>query len=438
MNPDRPLPCNLDAERFVLGTMLLDEGAVHESRAVLVPEDFQLERHQIIWRAMCSLYDAGAAIDRVTVANSLMTGGGLEQVGGLSYLVSLDEGLPKIHNLDSYIQIVKDKSALRQIIRITADLQDRAYCGREGAQAIINDLSAVTLSDHLDGGTKGPVSAKEIITAHGLDALFAPRRNTGIPLPWSELDRILCGFQPGQMIILAAYTSRGKTSLALQVAAHTARHGHGVVYFGLEMSNEQNFVRMCCQLARVDSDRLRHGVCTADERGRLARAAAELAECPLWFKPFHATLPGIHADVRSVSVKHPVGLVVVDHLQLLSGTGRHESRSKEVGAYSRGLKLAAGDFGCPFLVLSQLRRPDPGPSGKVPRPSLHMLKESGDIENDADAVLLICDSEDRQRMDERTLPVEVEIAKQREGVRDVSAAMWFYTAFQRFEGAAEE
>jgi len=438
------LPASTEAERYILGSIQISE-CMGDWRGVLVDQDWSLESHRRIWRAACELYDTGSHIDRVTLAQTIIDRGELESVGGISYLVSLDDGLPEIVNLSAYVQILKDKAALRRIIAVGYRMTERAQLGGMEPQAVIDEARAsIAELEPVESG-RDPLSVAELIERDGLGKLLAPRRPQGdIVLPWNHLDRILAGLQPTQMITIAGHTSEGKTSLALQIAAHAAKKT-GVIVFTLEMSKRQMFRRMVSQISGVSSNRMRgmsedgahKDALTQDELTALREAAAELNGTQLWFDEQSRTIPAIHSSIRKVRGKREVGLVVVDYLQKLASGERVINRAQEVAGFSRAMKTAAMEFQCPFVVLSQFARL----SKKEDRdPELHDLKESGEIENDSDVVLLIRkgrhdDGSLVDQADPDIRPRDIYIAKQREGVRDVRVPMLFFAKFQRFEEA---
>ena len=430
------LPSNVDAERFVLGSMLLDETIMHTARPLLSPDEFSLEKHRRIWKRSCELYDGGGHVDRITVANALMNSGELEACDGLSYLVSLDDGLPQIPNVDSYVQIVKDKAMLRRIIFATDHLQKRCFAQEETPQALLNGLGNTLIELAPQEAGKGLQSIQELIAEKGIGTLLAPRQAHGIEMPWRWLDYATCGMQPEQLWYLAGYTSTGKTSAALQVGVHAARKGTGVAIFSLEMGKISLFQRAVYQIARVDSERAKRNALTPEERERARDAVNVLAELPIYFDDSMAsTVPAIHAAIRRAKLKAPIGLVIVDYLQLLGNLGRELNRAQAVGANSRALKMAAREFQCPFLVLSQFKRPQVSEkTGEVPKPTLSDFKESGDIENDADVAWFI-HRPSTQEQDQ--VPVSMILAKQREGPRDIEENFYFFPKFQRFDGRDE-
>jgi replicative DNA helicase len=417
---DKGLPANLDAERYVLGSILLDGSQFVQIAAILDADDFSLEKHRRIFLRMTDLQARGENIDRVTVAEELMRNGQLESCDGLSYLVSLDDGLPQIHNLDSYARIVKDKSLLRRLIFASQSLINRSMAGEEEAQEILASAEDVLLRLGESKSRVGLSTPGEIIDEFqgGLNAFLDPgRRIHGLSTGFRRFDELTGGLHPGELIIVAGRPSMGKTALALNIAQHVAgKLKHTVAIFSLEMSKEALLTRLLCAGARVDSHKFRLGYLDHEERRRLQAAASELVEAPLYIDDTSGSnLMDMHAKLRRLKAERPVGLVVLDYLQLMSGRGRFDNRVQEISALSRGLKLLAKELGVPMLVLSQLSRaPEMRPGDH--RPQLSDLRESGSIEQDADVVAFIF-REELYKPEREDLQGQAELllAKQRNG-----------------------
>lgn len=420
---DAGLPCSIDTERFVLGAILLDR-SMDSARAALDPDDFSLEKHRRIWRAMCEVYDHGRNPEYLDVALELDRRSERESVGGLTYLIDLTDGIPQHVNLDSHIGVLHEKTNLRRIALAAQNLLQRTLAGDENSAELRDALIAmgVDLGTHSIG--KHPISTRELIDTIGLDDLLKPRRNEGIRLPWSRLNDALCGLHPGQMITLAAATGRGKTSFALQTAAHCTRQAKAAIYWTLEMPPEQLFRRIINQMAHLDADRWRHDVLATDEKDRQRDAAFWIYDHPIYFDAHSRNITSFLASVRQVQAKSDVGLVIVDYLQLIRMSGKAESRTREVGENSRSLKLAAMDLRLPFLVMSQFRRIESDRDYTI-----HDLKETGDIENDSDVILVM----NGPKMDgNNEIDVRVNIGKQREGPTGYDVMLRFRPNSQTF------
>jgi replicative DNA helicase len=434
---DRGLPSNIDAERFILGAVLMDDSLYLPVAGSLEPEDFVLEKHRRIFARMGELHEAGERIDRVTVAEQLMKHNQLDSVDGLTYLVSLDDGLPKVFNVESYIRIVKEKATLRHIVFTSQKLIDRCLIGEEDAGDILAGAEEALLKLGESRTRSGLMNARDIITQYegGINVFLDPsKRIKGLSTGFTKLDEMTGGFHGGELIILAARPAMGKTALALNMAQFVAtKRQEPVAVFSLEMSRESLLTRMLCAAAYVDGQRFRAGFLNGEERARLQRAAGELSAAPLFIDDTSGTnLLDIHSKLRRLKAEYGLGLAVVDYLQLMSGRGRFENRVQEVSALSRGLKLMAKELDVPMLVLSQLSRAPDTRQGDH-KPQLSDLRESGSIEQDADLVCFIF-RESVYKPDREDLRNQAEliVAKQRNGPTG-KVKMVFLNQFTKFE-----
>ncbi len=440
---EKGLPSNVDAERFILGSILLDDARFIDIAGTLTGPDFALEKHRRIYNRMVELHERGEKIDRVTVANELLRFGELESVDGLTYLVSLDDGLPHISNLDAYVKIVRDKAMLRQIAVASQQLMNRALMAEEDPEAILAGAEETLLRLGEARTEQGLMTPLQVIQSFdgGLNAFLDPsKRIKGISTGFTKLDEMTGGLHPGELIILAARPSMGKTAFALNIAWHVAtRHFQPVAIFSLEMSKESLLTRMLCAAARVDSQRFRAGYLNEGERQKLRAAANQMVESPLHIDDSAgASLMDMHAKLRRMAqTGAKPGLVIVDYLQLMSMKGRSENRNQEVSQLSRGMKLLSKEMGCPFLVLSQLSRATETRVGDH-RPQLSDLRESGSIEQDADVVGFIFREEVYKRDREDLHGVaELILAKQRNGPIG-KVDLVFLHSMTKFENRAED
>jgi replicative DNA helicase len=441
---ERGLPANVDAERFVLGSILLNQDTYFQVAGAVEPEDFSLEKHRRIFARMKDLYDRGEKIDRVTLANELMKQGQIESVDGFSYLVSLDEGLPALSNLDSYIRIVKDKATLRKLIFSAQKVIDRCLIGEEEPDEILAgaEESLLKLGESRSGERLESPATVIGKFPGGVNAFLDPsQRVSGLSTGFAKFDEMTGGLHGGELLILAARPSMGKTALALNIAQHVATHPQmrkPVAVFSLEMSSASLLTRLLCSAARVDQHKFRAGYLNADERRKLQVALADLTDSPLFLDDTAGVnLMDIHSKLRRMQAEHGLSLVVIDYLQLMSSRGRSENRNQEVSAISRGLKLMAKDLDVPFLVLSQLSRAAETRIGDH-KPQLSDLRDSGSIEQDADLVAFIFREEvyKRDREDLRGL-ADLIVAKQRNGPIG-NVPLRFLGQFTRFENRAED
>ncbi len=441
---EKGLPASLDTERFVLGTILLNDTYYLQVAGALDVDDFSLEKHRRIFGRMKDLYEKGERIDRVTLADELIKQGQLESVDGLAYLVSLDDGLPEISNVDSYIRIVKDKSTLRKMIFNAQKVIDRCLIGEEGpdqilasAEESLQKLGESRANDQL-------ITADAVLASFpgGIGAFLDPsQRLRGLSTGFTKFDEMTGGLNGGELIILAARPAMGKTALAMNIAQHVATHPQmrkPVAVFSLEMSSSSLLTRLLCAGARVDQHKFRAGFLNQDERRKLQVTLANITESPLFLDDTPGVnLMDVHAKLRRMKAQHGLSLVVIDYLQLMSSRGRSENRNQEVSAISRGLKLLAKDLDVPFLVLSQLSRAAETRPGDH-TPQLSDLRDSGSIEQDADIVMFIYREEvyKRDREDLKGL-AEVIIAKQRNGPIG-KVPLRFLGAYTRFENRIDD
>jgi replicative DNA helicase len=430
---DLKLPANHDAERLVLGSMLLNDNLYPDVAILLAPEDFSLEKHRRIFATMRQLYERGEHIDRVTLLDEFNRRGQLESVDGVSYLTSLDEGLPEIPNLDSYIRIVKEKALLRETMIACQHIIHQCSLASDPSSEILETAAAV-----LDGvRTKGEQHHRQWVTPgdilqSGVETVLFPSQGSSIiKTPWPRLTEMTSGWSPGDLIIVGGRPSMGKSVIGMQQAYTTACQRIGVAFLSIEMSKESLTRRLVAGISRVDTHRARCGFLNGDERRRMLEAASDIEELPLFIDESRAhTLAAISMALRKLTVKQAVGLVIVDHLQLMKASGRAESKHQEVSEICHGFKRLAGQMNCVVILLSQLNR---SCEQDRRRPNLSDLKESGSIEEDADVVLFVHRPEMYQRDDARLRgKAELIVAKQRNGPIG-KLAMTFQHAFQVFE-----
>src|SRR6201996_132684 len=439
---DHPLPDNLDAERFVLGAIMSSDTACLQVAGALTPDDFSLEKHKRIFLRMGDLHERGEKIDRVTLANELMKQGQLQSVDGLSYLVSLDDGLPQLPNLESYVGIVKEKSLLRRIIMVSQDTINRCMAAEENPVQILGAAEDAFMKLG-DVQSKNALSSPaQIITEYegGINAfLDTSKRIKGISTGFLKFDEMTGGLREGELIILAARPAMGKTAFALNIAQHvTTKNPKAVAVFSLEMSKESLLTRMICASARVDQQKFRAGFLNQEERRKLQGALGEIVESPLYLDDTAGiNLMDIHSKLRRLQAEQDLGMVIVDYLQLMQGRGRFENRVQEISSLSRGFKLMSKELRVPFVVLSQLSRAPETRQGDH-RPMLSDLRESGSIEQDADMVAFIF-REEVYRPDKESLKglAELILAKQRNGPTG-RIKLAFLNRFTKFENLAAD
>ncbi len=438
---ERPLPQNLDAERSILGAILLDNHALNAAIENLKAEDFFLEQHRRVFNQMIALGESQQAIDLVTLTESLHRVGELESSGGAPYLAALADGMPRVSNIEHYARIVREKALLRNLIHATHNIQQRALEGEDGADTILDNAESSIFALAEDRVKAGLIPVKDIVRDNfeRLEKIFREGKSiTGVSTGYTELDKLLSGLQPSELLILAARPSQGKTALALNFAENIAiRAGKPVAFFSLEMSKESLLQRLVASVAQIDAHKFRTGHLSREDWRRMTEALGEISNAPLWIDDAGSTsVLEIGAKARRLKREKGLAMVVVDYLQLITGRGRFGNRQEEVSSISRGLKGLAKELGIPVLVLSQLTR---APERDERGPQLSDLRESGAIEQDADVVMFIyrphwakLDSSPEERDQ-----AEIQVAKQRNGPTD-KVRFVFRSRLTRFEEAAPD
>jgi replicative DNA helicase len=440
---ERPLPHNLEAERSILGAILLDNHALNAAVERLRSEDFFLPQHRRIFERMVQLGEKQQAIDSITLMEDLSRAGELEASGGVAYLSSLTDGLPRVTNVDHYARIVKEKSVLRSLVHSAAAIQEQALTAGDDADVILDRAETAILQLAEDRVKAGLIGVKDLVKDgfERLEKIFSEgRRITGLPTGYGNLDNETAGLQPSELIILAARPSMGKTALALNIAENVAlRHREPVAIFSLEMSKESLLLRLLASEARVDAHKFRTGHMNKDDWSKVTGSLARLGDAPIWIDDSaSSTVLEMGAKARRLKRDRGLSLMVVDYIQLVVPTSnrRNSNRQEEVSSISRSLKALAKELKVPVLVLSQLTR---APEREERKPQLADLRESGAIEQDADVVLFI----NRPNFYKTDLPdedrakAELIIAKQRNGPT-TSLNFVFLSRHTRFEEAAPD
>jgi replicative DNA helicase len=435
---DKPLPHNDEAERTVLGAVLVDNAAMNAAAEVLTRDDFYRESHRRVFEAMATLSERSQPIDLVTLKEELSRGAALEAAGGVTYLAGLLDGVPRISNVLDWSRIVKEKAVLRNLIHASNRIVQSCYESDEDVATVL-DQAEKSIFDIAERRVRqGFIGLREIVkeSFRTIDQLSQSKDLiTGIPTGFVDLDHKTSGLQKGDLIIVAARPAMGKTSLCLNIAQHAAiKAGETVGVFSLEMSKEQLVLRMLCADARVDAHRLRTGRLGEKDWARLAKAYAELSAASIYIDDSATLTPlEMRAKSRRLKAEHGLGLVIVDYLQLVSASGRVENRQQEISAISRSMKGLAKELGVPVIALSQLSRAPEARTEK--RPQLSDLRESGAIEQDADVVMFIYREEEYKKSDENQGVAEIIIGKQRNGPTG-TVKLAFIREFTRFENIA--
>ena len=437
---DRQPPYSEDAEQAVLSAMLMDQDAIVRAAEVVDDSMFYAERHRRIFRAMVSITERGSVVDPLTLSDELSRRGELDGAGGKDYIAYLVDAVPTAANVEYHAAIVREKAVLRQLIQVSTQIVHDAFSGQTTAGELLDQAEAKIFHVSQQRKPDGFMRIKELLwpTMERIEALQRGGKTiTGVASGFGDLDELTSGFQPADLVIVAARPSMGKTAFCLNVAQHAAIEDHvAVALFSLEMSKESLVQRMLTSEARVDSQRLRRGLLRDDEFPMLARAAGILSAAPIWIDDSPGiTLLEMRSKARRLKADAGIGMLIVDYLQLMQGPTNAESRQQEVSMISRGLKALAKELNIPVIALSQLSRAPEQRSGDH-RPQLSDLRESGAIEQDADLIMFLF----RQEMYEGPVDrdgnsiegkAELIVGKQRNGPTGI-VNLHFYKHYTRF------
>ena len=417
---ERTLPHNLEAERSVLGAILVHNDAFNLAAQVIDSQDFYRDAHRRIFDRMVALNERHDAIDFVTLKEELARAGELDEVGGPAYVASLADGVPRATNVEYYARIVKEKSTLRNLIYAASKIVTNAYEADQESDLILDEAESAIFAVADDRLKSGFVAMRDLVkdSFPKIEKLFEQKRLiTGVPTGFVDLDEMTRGLQGGDLIIVAARPSMGKTSLVLNVAQYVAALGDQVVgFFSLEMSKESLFLRLLTSEAQIDGHRLMSGAIGGNDYHRISHALEKLNAMKLFIDDTASIgVLEMRAKSRRLQAEHGLNLLVVDYIQLMSGRGRFENRTLELASISRSLKGLAKELNVPIVVLSQLSRAPEARSDH--RPQLSDLRESGALEQDADVVVLIYrdDVYNRDPNSPDAGTAELILAKQRNG-----------------------
>lgn len=451
-------PQNLEAEQSTLGSMMIDNTALEKGIEILKPEDFYREAHQLIFEVLLSLAERNEPVDIVTVQEGLRNLNRLDKVGGTEYLMSLLDAVPTASNIEYYAKIVEEKSILRRLIDATTQISGWCYGQVDDADALVDQSEQLIfkVSQKRMGDYFTPLSSLAHDVFEKIEQQYDQKLEvSGLSTGFGKLDKITSGLQASDFIIVAGRPSMGKTSFALDIARHVAvNEKKPVAIFSLEMSKEQLTMRLLCSQSKVDAQRLRSGNIKNDEWTRLADGVGKLYDAPIFIDD-NTSVTGLQmrAKCRRLKAEHGLSLVVVDYLQLMSGSKRTENRVQEIGEIARSLKGLARELDVPVIAASQLSRSVEQRVDK--RPMLMDLRESGSIEAEADVVIflyrdayykqkeLIMDNEGNQinpmsRQSEGVIDntAEIIIGKQRNGPTGM-IKLAFIPEYACFENLAE-
>ena len=443
---EKAFPHSLEAERALLGSILLDNGALNQALEFIDKNDFFSDGHRTIFEKMLVLSDKSRTIDLVTLSEDLSREGLLEKVGGAGYLAALTDGIPigVSASIEEYSRIIKEKSLVRRLINASNNVITRCFEGVDDVESLIDHAQGEILEIGADRVQSGFMNVREIVKSsfEDIDTLLSHGQTAkGIYTGFIDLDNMTSGLQPGELVILAARPSLGKTALALNIASHAAiEDSKRVGIFSLEMSKESLVIRLLCSEAEVNSHDFRTGFLDHQrDWPKIKKALSRISVAPLYIEDTPAlSIMQIRAKARRLKAEKGLDLMVVDYLQLITGGfGRYENRTQEVSYISRGLKSIAKELNVPVLALSQLSR---APEQRGGRPLLSDLRESGSIEQDADVVIFI--HREKQQVQEGEEPepnpeVRLVIGKQRNGpTGDVPVV--FLKRYIKFKNRARE
>jgi len=427
-------PHNLQAEESLLGAMLLSRDAIVDAVQICGPEDFYKPAHGHLFEAVTSLYGQGEPVDAVTVADELRRADLLDAVGGHTTLVSLQAGTPAISNAAGYAKIVEEHALLRRLIGVAGEIAELGYDVPDDVTGAVDRAESMVFEVAQRRVTDTTKPLRELLSASldRLEALYDRGESiTGVPTGFVDLDERLSGLQPSNLVIVGARPAMGKTSFALNLAAHAAVEAHvPVLIFSLEMSHLEITQRLICAEARVEATRMRNGRLQDADWTKISHAIGRLGEAPIFIddNPM-ITVMDIRAKARRLKSREGVGLVVVDYLQLMSGRSTAENRQVEISEISRGLKILARELEVPVVALSQLSRQLEMRADK--RPQLADLRESGALEQDADVVMFLYRDEVYNQESPDRGTAEVIVSKHRSGPTGVThlAFLDHYTKF---------
>jgi len=432
-------PQNLEAERAVLGAVLLDNEVVYSVMEILGPEAFYQEGHRIIFNAMLNLNERGEPIDLVTLTNRLRSDGLLEKIGGAAYLPSVADGVPTSAGAAHYARIVKEKSILRDLISTSSEIVEDCFDAPGDVDELIDDAERriFQISERRIGA--GFYSMKEIVKSSfkTIETLYERKEHvTGVPTGFKDIDELTSGLQPSDLIVVAGRPSMGKTALCLNIAQGAAGiHKLPVAIFSLEMAKEQLVTRMLCSEARIDAHRLRSGFLSDTDWPKLTRAAGHLSESPIYIDDSPAiSVMEMRAKARRLKADKDLKLIIIDYMQLMRGRARIDSREQEISEISRSLKALAKELAIPVVALSQLNRAVENRQDK--RPLLADLRESGAIEQDADVIIFIYRDEFYNKASPEKGVAEIIVGKQRNGPVGTRKLTWL-DKYTRFEDMSE-
>jgi replicative DNA helicase len=434
----RVLPQNIEAEKSVLGAMLIDDDAIGTAIEILDETWFYEDAHQKIYKAIVELYNSHKNVDLITLSDRLKTDGLLEHIGGVTYLSTIMDFVPTAANVEHYARIVKEKGVLRRLIKNATQIVADSFDAQGNVDNVVDNAEKLIFEIADLKQRQQSYHIKDLVREgiEKIDQLYQRKEHiTGIATGFSKFDHMTSGLQKSDLIIVAGRPSMGKSALAVSIAENAAiEFKIPVAVFSLEMSKEQLVQRMLCSQARVDAHKLRSGFLAASDWPKLTAAAGKLSDAPIFIDDTPAiSVLELRAKARRLKANHNIQLIVLDYLQLMRGPAKSDNRQQEISEISRSLKALAREIGAPVIALSQLSRSVESREGH--KPQLSDLRESGAIEQDADLVVLLMREEYYNPTEENKGVADVIIAKQRNGpVGTVKLA--FIKEYMRFENLA--
>ena len=429
-------PQNIEAEKAVLGAMLIKKDAIIEVQEILRPEDFYREAHKVAYEAMLKLTDNEEAVDIVTLTEELRKEEQLERVGGVRFVTDIANTVPTAANISYHAKIVKEKAELRRLIDAATAIAAAAYEDTDEVANIMDDAEKRILAVAAGQSTDGFEPMKTILlrTFDRINDLYDSKGNiTGISTGFKDLDNLTSGLQPSDLVLVAARPSMGKTAFTLNMASYIGLHNLGTVaFFSLEMSKEQLMQRMLCSEGGIDAQRLRTGQLEDEEWTRLVETANRLNNAPIFIDDTAGiTVMEMRSKARRLKAEHGLSVIFIDYLQLMQGrpSKNSDNRQQEISEISRSLKALARELNVPVIALSQLSRSVE--SRQVKRPMLSDLRESGSLEQDADIVMFLYREDYYDKDTEAKNITEVIIAKHRNGPVD-TIKLFFQKEFTKF------
>jgi len=429
-------PQNLEAERAVLGAILVDNEAIYRVMELLDPSSFYQPSHRLIFSNMLELSERGQAIDIVTLTDRLRSGGNMDQAGGPDYIPSLADEVPTSAGVSNYARIIKEKAVLRRLIETATEIVQDCFDTPGDVDQLLDEAERRMFAVSEQRIQSGFLSMRDIVKSSfkTIEALYEKKGSiTGVATGFKDIDNLTSGFQSSDLVIIAGRPSMGKTALALNIAQNAAlSHQKNVAVFSLEMAKEQLVMRMLCSEARVNAHSLRSGFLGQTDWPKLTTAAGRLADATIFIDDSPAiTTMEMRAKTRRMKADRGLDLIIVDYLQLMSGrSSRNDNREQEISEISRSLKALAKELSVPVVALSQLNRAVENRHDK--RPVLADLRESGAIEQDADVIIFIYRDEVYNKDSMEKGIAEIIIGKQRNGPVGIRKLTWLdkYTRFE--------